>query len=269
MPTPAVALTVAGTDSSGGAGVHADLRTFAALGVHGTSAIAAVTAQSTVAVRAVHAVPTDVVVAQVVAVVEDLDVRAVKTGFLGGAETVGAVAGLARAGRLPNLVVDPVLVSAVGERILDRSAEEAYITELLPTARILTPNRLEAGLLVGRPVTSTADMEAAAVELAGSGPELVVVKGGDAEDEGEEAVDLVADPEGRVERLALGRVVTRNDHGSGCTFAAATAARLALGDEPLEAVRTAKTFVHAGLVGSAGWRVGSGRGPLDQLGWGP
>ena len=267
MATPVVAFTVAGTDSAGGAGLHADLRTFAAFGVHGASAIAALTAQSTAGIAAVHHVPTDFVVAQITSVLGDLDVRATKTGFLGSAETVAAVGAIARAGQLPGLVVDPVLTRSTGERLFGVDVERAYLEHLLGAAVVATPNRVEAGLLVGRTLRTVSDMESAAVELATRGPQLVVVKGGDADDEGADSVDVVADHRGAVEHLVLERVETTNDHGSGCSFAAATAARLALGATPLDAVRAAKSYVHAALTGAVEWRLGAGHGPLDQLGW--
>ena len=267
MPTPVVALTIAGTDSAGGAGLHADVRTFAAFGVHGASAVAAVTAQSTLGIDAVHLVPAPFVVAQIESVIADLDVKATKTGFLGSVETIGAVAEVAAAGRLPGLVVDPVLARADGSRMFDVAVERACLEQLLPSAVVVTPNRVEAGLLLGRELRTVADMERAAVDLARLGPGLVVVKGGDAEDEGDESVDVVAGPDGVVTHLALPRVRTANDHGSGCSFAAATAASLALGADPVDAVRAAKTYVHAALSGAVDWRLGAGHGPLDQLGW--
>jgi hydroxymethylpyrimidine/phosphomethylpyrimidine kinase len=266
VPTPLVALTVAGVDSAGGAGVHADLRAFAAHGLHGATAVAALTAQSTRAVEAVHVVPPEFVAAQLDAVLGDLDVRATKTGFLGSADTVDVVARVAEAGRLANLVVDPVLVSSAGVALFPPDVQDALIARLLPRARVITPNRTEAGLLVGRSLRTLADMETAAVELLDLGCGAVVVKGGDAEDEGDDAVDVVAVAD-RAERLVLPRVDTANDHGSGCSFAAATAARLALGDDPLDAVRAAKDFVHRGLLGARAWRLGAGHGPIDAFGW--
>ena len=267
MGTPVVALTIAGTDSAGGAGVHADLRTFAAHRVHGATAVAALTAQSTTGIHAVHLVPTEFVVAQIEAVLGDLPVAATKTGFLASPETVGAVGALAAAGRLPGLVVDPVLVRSDGTPMFAPAVTAAYTSILLRAAVVATPNRVEAGLLVDRHLATTADMADAAEELASGGPEVVVVKGGDAEDEDDEAVDVVATADGRVERLVMPRIATANDHGSGCTFAAATAANLALGREPLDAVRAAKHFVHGALDGARRWRLGAGHGPLDQLGW--
>lgn len=264
--TPVVALTIAGTDSAGGAGLHADVRTFSAHGVHAASAIAALTAQSTEGIRGVHLVPTGFVAAQIGAVLDDLDVRATKTGFLGSAHTVAAVADLAAGGRLRNLVVDPVLVRTDGTRLFGSEVERAYRSRLLPLARVVTPNRVEAGVLVDGPVESVADMRAAAVELAAAGP-VVVVTGADATDEGEEAIDVVAWPDGGVTELRLPMIETGNDHGSGCSFSAAVAARLALGHGIETALDGAKRFVHDGLRGGSGWRVGAGHGPLDHFGW--
>lgn len=266
MPTPLVALTIAGVDSAGGAGVHADLRAFAAHGVHGATVVAALTAQSTLAIHGVHLVPSGFVAAQLDAVLDDLDVRATKTGFLGSADTIGVVADAAEAGRLRNLVVDPVLVSSAGTPLFPAEVQGALVARLLPRARVITPNRTEAALLVGRPLPTVADMEDAALELAGLGCEAVVVKGGDAEDEGDRAVDVLA-VGGRVLRIELPRVDTRNDHGSGCSFAASVAARLALGDDVEPAVRSAKAFVHRGLLGARTWRLGGGHGPIDAFGW--
>lgn len=266
MPTPAVALTIAGTDSAGGAGIHADLRAFAAFHVHGAAVVAAVTAQSTRGIDAVHLVPPDFVGAQLDAVLGDLDVRAVKTGFLAAAATVDVVAHAAETGRLPNLVVDPVLVSAGGAHLFDPDVQDAYRRRLAPHARVITPNRLEAGILVGSELRTIADMAAAAAELRGWGPEAVVVKGGDADDEGDRSVDVLATA-GGVEQLVLPRVETRNDHGTGCSFASAVAARLALGDDVEDAVRRAKAFVQRALLGAVDWRLGAGHGPIDALGW--
>lgn len=267
MPTPTAALTIAGVDSAGGAGVHADLRAFAAMGVHGATVVAALTAQSTERIHGVHLVPVDFVSAQLDAVLGDLDVRAVKTGFLASPATVDVVADAAEAGRLGNLVVDPVLVGSDGRPLFGPEVQEAYLRRLLPRARVVTPNRVEAGLLVGRSLPTVADMEAAARELLQLGVDAVVVKGGDAEDEGDRSIDVLATA-GGAERLDLPRVPTVNDHGSGCSFAAATAARLALGDDVEDAVRAAKAFVHRGLLGARSWRLGAGHGPIDAFGWG-
>jgi hydroxymethylpyrimidine/phosphomethylpyrimidine kinase len=267
VPTPLVALTVAGVDSAGGAGVHADLRAFAALGLHGATAVAVLTAQSTLGIHEVHQVPAGFVAAQLDAVLGDLDVRATKTGFLGSTETIAVVADAAASGRLANLVVDPVLVAATGRRLFGDDVARAYAEQLLPRARVTTPNRVEAGLLLGRELATVADMESAAVELLDLGVGAVVVKGGDAVDEGDRSVDVLA-TRGGVERLDLARVDTANDHGSGCTFAAAIAAVLARGEDVPAAVQAAKVFVHRTLVGARSWRLGAGHGPVDAFGWG-
>ena len=262
--TPPVALTIAGSDSGGGAGLQADLKTFAALGVFGTSAVTALTAQNTCGVRGVLAVPGAFVAEQVEAVLADLDVRAVKTGMLGTAEVVAAVAALAAAGRLPQLVVDPVMVASSGDRLLEPAAERAYVEALLPHAAVLTPNRMEAQALLGGEITSLTQQGEAARALGALGPRLVVVKGGHATaDAADEAVDVVWDG-AELRRLSGPRLDTRNTHGTGCTFAAAITAGLAGGRPVAEAVEEAKAYVGRALAASAGWRLGAGHGPLDH-----
>jgi hydroxymethylpyrimidine/phosphomethylpyrimidine kinase len=264
---PAVALTIAGSDSGGGAGIQADLKTFAALGVFGTSAITALTAQNTRGVRGVHAVPAEFVVAQVEAVLSDLPVAATKTGMLATAATVRAVAALAAAGRLPNLVVDPVMVASSGDRLLEPEAERLYVAELLPRARVLTPNLREAEVLLGRRITTLGEQAEAAAALGALGPETVVVKGGHAVSGTEEwAVDVVWHG-GVARELRRPRIDTRNNHGTGCSFASAVAASLARGRELAEALDTAKALVWRGVRGGAGWSLGAGHGPLDHFGW--
>ncbi len=267
MSTPVVALSIAGSDSGAGAGIQADLKTFSALGVFATTALTALTAQNTVGVGAVLPTPTDFVVAQIDAVVDDFDVRAVKTGMLATAATVAAVAELAAAGRLPNLVVDPVMVSSSGDRLVDIEAERLYVERLLPVARVVTPNLHEAEILAGHPISTLADQRHAAEALAELGCEVVVVKGGHAaRDTGDDAVDVVVTDGRTIERRAA-RIITPHNHGSGCSFSAAIAAGLALGHPPLEAVDGAKRFVHRGITGGAGWALGAGRGPLDHFSW--
>ncbi|HEX6422535.1 MAG TPA: bifunctional hydroxymethylpyrimidine kinase/phosphomethylpyrimidine kinase [Acidimicrobiales bacterium] len=274
--TPPVALTIAGSDSGGGAGIQADLVTFAALGVHGASAVTALTAQNTLGVAAVHVPPVEFLAAQLDAVLDDLPVASVKTGMLATEAVVRAVADQAAAGRLPRLVVDPVLVSSTGARLLDPGAETAYADALFPHALVVTPNTREAAALVGRTVETVDDAREAAREIAGWGPPWVVVKGGhQAERSGgpasDEAVDVVYEAAaGAFHELRAPRVDTPNDHGTGCTFAAATAARLARGATVPEALAAAKRFVHDGLVASTGWRLGGGHGPVGKLGgWAP
>jgi len=264
---PAVAMTIAGSDSGGGAGIQADLKTFAALGVFGTSAITALTAQNTQHVVGVQTVPPEFVVAQIDAVLDDLPVAAVKTGMLATAPILQAVAQLAAAGRLPRLVVDPVMVASSGDRLLDLDAERAYIELLMPHALVVTPNLREAEVLLGRRITTLAEQRAAAEELAVLGPEVVVVKGGHGvSDTPGEAVD-VAVHAGTVTELRSPRIATGNNHGSGCSFASAIAAGLAKGMSTMDAVRAAKDFVHRGVTGAASWSLGKGHGPLDHFGW--
>lgn len=266
--TPRVALTIAGSDSGGGAGIQADLVTFAALGVHGTSALTALTAQNTRGVSGVHVPPVEFLRAQLDAVLGDLPVAAVKTGMLATEAVVRAVAEVAAAGRLPRLVVDPVLVSSTGARLLDPGAEQAYLDDLFPHALVVTPNTREAAALTGSDVVTVDDAVAAAARLAELGPAWVVVKGGHLLGAADtDAVDIVYEAaSGATTELRRPRVPTRNDHGTGCTFAAATVACLARGATVPEALASAKDFVHAGLVASSGWRLGDGHGPVGKLG---
>lgn len=270
MTTPPVALTIAGSDSGGGAGIQTDLLTFAAHGVHGTSAITALTAQNTVGVDAVHVPPVGFLEAQLDAVLSDLRVSAVKTGMLAQEDVIRLVADKAARGRLPNLVVDPVLVSSTGARLLDAGAERAYLDDLFPQALVVTPNTREAAALLGHDVVTVEDAVAAAYELGRFGPWWVVVKGGHL-DGGDDAVDVVVEVmTGEVTELRKPRVATRNDHGTGCTFAAATTALLARGTPVLDALKAAKDFVHDGLVAAADWELGAGHGPVSKLpSWAP
>lgn len=265
--TPRVALTIAGSDSGGGAGIQADLKTFAAHGVYGTSAVTAVTAQHTAAVLGVAALDPDVVVAQLHAVLADLPPAAVKTGMLANPDIVKAVADLAGRGLLPALVVDPVLVSTSGDSLMDDGGVQAYRGLLLPNAEVVTPNLREAALLAGRDPADLATVDAMADTaewLRELGPRVVVVKGGHLD--GSVAADVVAGP-GGVSVVDADRVETRNDHGTGCSLSAAIAAELALGTPTTTAIERAKGYVHRALRGAALWRLGAGHGPIDHFGW--
>ena len=263
--TPPVAMTIAGSDSSGGAGIQADLRTFAAHGVHGTSAIAALTAQNTVGVQGVHGVPADFVVAQIESIVADADVGAVKTGMLGTAATVVAVADVAD--RLRNLVVDPVMVASTGARLLDAGAERAYRERLLPLATLITPNVEEAEVLLGDRLPDRDAVVDAAGALARTGPS-VLITGGDGGAQSVLDVMAIHTADHIVVSVAEApRVDTANDHGSGCSLSSSIAARLARGERLEDAIAGARAFVHRGLRGGAGWRLGAGHGPIDHLGW--
>jgi hydroxymethylpyrimidine/phosphomethylpyrimidine kinase len=248
--TPAVVLTIAGSDSGGGAGIQADLKTFAAHGVYGVSVVTAITAQNTRGVSGVHAVPAAMVAAQLDAVLDDFEVAAVKVGMVPDREVAEVIA--ARATRLPNLVVDPVLVATSGSRL----SAVASVQPLLAYPCVLTPNRQEAEALVGaRPPTSVVDLAAV---LAATGVGTVVVTGS------ESAVDVLHF-EGVASLLEGEAVDTVNNHGSGCTFSSAIAVRLALGDDVPVAVRAAKTYVTHALRGGKDWKLGAGPGPLDHF----
>jgi hydroxymethylpyrimidine/phosphomethylpyrimidine kinase len=254
-----VAMTIAGSDSGGGAGIQADLKTFAAHGLHGVCAVTAVTAQSTVEVRDWVALEPRMVVAQIDTVADDMSIAAVKTGMLANAAIITAVAEAIRRRGLPHLVVDPVMVAKGGQRLLDKDAERAYAQRLFPMATLVTPNLPEAEALLGRAVRTRSDMREAARAIRALGPRAVVVKGGHLEGD---AIDVFFDGE-QMEELRAPRIDTPHTHGTGCTFSAAIAARLANGSELLEAVRGAKEYLTEAIRRS--YSIGRGHGPVDHL----
>lgn len=259
-PGPPVALTIAGSDSGGGAGIQADLKTFHSFRVFGTSAITAVTAQDTLGVHGVHAIPVEMVRRQIDVVVADLRPAACKTGMLATAELVEAVAERIAALGLGQYVLDPVMVATSGDRLLDRDAESAVAERLLPLAAVVTPNLDEAGLLVGGAVTTEREMTAAARELVGRGARAALVKGGHLE--AEEVVDVLVDGEG-VRTWRRGKLETRSTHGTGCTLSAAIAAGLAHGRSLREAVDDALDYAHRAIASAPG--LGAGHGPLNHF----
>ena len=256
-----VVLTIAGSDSGSGAGIQADLKTFAAHGVHGTSAITAVTAQNTLGVTAVQEGDLDVIAKQIDAVVEDMHPVAVKTGMLSSPEIVRLVAAKANEYGWQTLVVDPVMVASSGARLLRDEAVETYRTELLPLAAVTTPNLLEATELTGIEVASSGDVREAAKAISVLGVKYVVVKGGHMEVAGESR-DLLYDGSDFVE-FGLPWIDTTSTHGTGCTFASAITAQLALGGDIESAFRSAKKFVWEAM--NAAYPVGQGHGPLNQM----
>ena len=256
---PPVALTIAGSDSGGGAGIQADLKTFAALGVHGTSAVTAVTAQNTTGVSGYVELPLDIVRAQIDDVVADLAPAAAKTGMLSSAEIIETVAAAVEEHGITALVVDPVMVAKGGARLLREDAVAALRRRLLPLAAVITPNLPEAEVLLGRGVASRAEREQAARDLVGLGCRAAVVKGGHAE---ADADDVAFDGE-RVTWLPGERIATPNTHGSGCAFSAAIAAELAKGATVADALREAKAFI-AGAIRSS-LEVGRGHGPVNPM----
>jgi len=254
------ALTIAGSDSGGGAGIQADLKTFAACGVYGTSAITAVTAQNTLGVTAWEPVSTELVIAQIEAVAGDIPPAAVKTGMLATAAIVEAVSAAIEGLDLPNLVVDPVMVAKGGDRLLRDDAVAAMKTHLFRLAEVLTPNIPEAEALTGMRITSVDDMLAAARRIREMGPRVVIVKGGHAASH--ESVDVVCLPHQEFE-LRGPRIATVHTHGTGCTFASAIAAHLALGRPLEEAIREARTYLEGAIRHAPG--LGAGQGPLNHF----
>jgi hydroxymethylpyrimidine/phosphomethylpyrimidine kinase len=256
------ALTIAGSDSGGGAGIQADLKTFFALGCHGMSALTALTAQNTVAVTAIHEVPSEFVIAQIDAVVSDIGVDAAKTGMLSSAPIVEAVAKAVEVHGLNHLVVDPVFVSKHRDHLLAPEAVSALTKRLLPLAEVVTPNLYEAeGLVGGGEITSLKSMREGARALHDLGPRYVLVKGGHLP--AEVATDVLYDGSEFVE-LSGPRFETNDTHGTGCALSAAIAARLAHGDDVPSAVRAAKDFVTGAI--RRGLRIGKGYGPVNP-GW--
>ena len=262
-PRRPVALTIAGTDSGGGAGVVADLKTFEAHDVWGTAAVVAVTAQNTVGVQAYELISPELVLAQVASVVSDIGVDAAKTGMLGSAELVEAVAQAVVELGIRPLVVDPVSVSKHGDPLLAEDAVASLRERLVPLATVVTPNLPEAAALVGFPVESRRQMEEAGRALVGLGAQVAVVKGGHLAD-GDRSPDLVVTEEEEVHWLEGQRVPGRHTHGTGCVLSAAICAELARGMEPADACVAAKAFVARAIA--AGVDLGAGVGPVDP-GW--
>jgi len=260
--TVPVALTIAGSDSGGGAGIQADLKTFAALGVYGASVIAALTAQNSKGVFAIHEVPADFIAAQMDAVFSDLDVGAVKIGMLGSTAAIDAVAASLDRHHARNVVLDPVMAASSGEKLLPAAAIDA-LRKLITQASLLTPNLSEAALLLDAAVARDEDeMRRQAKTLLALGPGAVLIKGGHGS--GPESVDLLVEADACT-RFAAPRLDIRNTHGTGCTLASAIAAGLARGLSLGAAVGEAKAYVSAAIAAADRLNVGSGRGPVHHF----
>jgi len=271
-----VALTIAGSDPGGGAGIQADLKTFAAFGVYGASAIAAITVQNTLGVEAVAPLSADLVTSQIEAIAGDFSIDATKTGMLATAAIVEAVAATIAELDLPLVVVDPVLVSTSGERLLDTDAVQVMITELLPRARVVTPNVPEAEALSGRRISSAEDARDAARAIRDMGVAAVIITGGHAPGSGfrvpgsafaveraeDDVVDLLFDGH-EFHEFRASRIDSLHTHGTGCTFASAVAAGLALGHNLADAAQRAQQYVAGAIAHAPG--LGHGRGPLDHF----
>ena len=253
------AMTIAGSDSGGGAGIQADLKTFAALGVYGASTLTAITAQNTVAVTAVHELPVDLIQSQIDAVVTDIGVDAVKTGMLSSAAIVAAVAAALQKHAVPNIVVDPVMIAKSGDALLRPDAVAALRNHLLPLATVVTPNIPEAETLTGLSLQTAAAIRQAAEQIVAMGARSVVIKGGH---RAGPAADLFYDG-AQFQEFTAPRIDTPNTHGTGCTFAAAIAAGLAQGQDLAAAVAQAKDYVTAAIRHS--YPLGQGHGPLHHF----
>jgi hydroxymethylpyrimidine/phosphomethylpyrimidine kinase len=255
-------LSIAGSDSGGGAGIQADLKTVAALGCYGMTAITALTAQNTQGVRSIHAVPLKMLADQIDAVVEDIGVDAVKIGMLHSADTVRTVSAAIERHALPNIVLDPVMVATSGAVLIDNEAVSVLVRYLFPRAAVVTPNLDEASLLVGRPLDSEAAMQAAALQLLEMGAQAVLLKGGHLP--GGIVSDLLVTRGGPPHWMRGVRIDTPNTHGTGCTLSSAIASHLALGASLVEAVGLAREYVRGALQAGAQVRTGAGSGPLDH-----
>jgi len=257
-------LTIAGSDSGGGAGIQADLKTIAANRCYGMSVITALTAQNTLGVSAIHAVPVDFVAAQMDAVLSDIGADAVKIGMLFSPELIRTVADGLRRYKAKNIVLDPVMVAQSGDKLLQDEAVAALKQHLIPLADLITPNLPEASVLLDREILSEDDVAAAAVDLAALGASNVLIKGGHLESENSDDC-LYLGAEGRLVTLAGERVVTRNNHGTGCTLSSAIAAFLARGEDMETAVRLGKDYIAGAIQAGAAYEIGRGNGPVHHF----
>ena len=255
-------LSIAGSDSGGGAGIQADLKTISALGCYGMTAITALTAQNTCGVRAIHGVPPQMLRDQIDAVIEDIGSHAVKIGMLHSPEIVRTVAEAIDRHALKNVVFDPVMVATSGAVLIEKSAMETLVRELFPRATVITPNLDEAALLVNRPLHSPQDMEQAALDLLEQGARAVLLKGGHLP--GETVIDLLITESGERHWMEAPRIHSPNTHGTGCTLSSAIASYLALGASLAEAVVRARAYVRGALLAGALVTTGHGSGPLNH-----
>jgi hydroxymethylpyrimidine/phosphomethylpyrimidine kinase len=255
-------LSIAGSDSGGGAGIQADLKTFSALGCYGMTAITAITAQNTLGVSAIHGVPPDMVKAQIQAVLDDIGVDAVKIGMLHSPEIVSVVAWAIDHYQLELVVLDPVMVATSGDRLIAPQTVQVLVQELFPRAAVVTPNLDEAALLLERDINAVDALDQAASDLLALGARAVLLKGGHLP--GDQVVDLLAQSDGARQRLQSARIASRNVHGTGCTLSSAIAAHLALGLPLQSAVAQARAYILAAIAAGAGVQTGHGHGPLNH-----
>ncbi|MDA0847386.1 MAG: bifunctional hydroxymethylpyrimidine kinase/phosphomethylpyrimidine kinase [Proteobacteria bacterium] len=269
MPSPVVVLTIAGSDSSGGAGIQADIKTISALGGYAASAITALTAQNTTGVRAIHAPDAHFLAQQIDAVFEDLHVSGVKIGMLHNRDVVQAVAGRLRQHDPAHVVLDPVMVATSGAVLIDPQTVDSLVANLFPLASLITPNLDEAAFLLGQPINNLDGMRAAAAALINLGARAVLLKGGHLlDDDGSpssKVVDLLMLADLSQHLFEQPRVATTNTHGTGCSLSAAIATFLALGQTLPQAVGAAQAYVHAGLEAAKGITIGKGHGPINHF----
>ena len=255
-------LTIAGSDSGGGAGIQADLKTFAALGCYGMTAITALTAQNTIGVQGIHGIPAEFLKAQIQSVMDDIGVNAIKIGMLHAPEIVHVVAWAIDHYQLKNVVLDPVMVATSGDRLIASETVQVLVRELFPRATLITPNLDEAVLLLGREISDASELELAGRDLLAMGACAVLLKGGHLR--GDDVMDLLVQPNSPSERLASRRIQSRNVHGTGCTLSSAIAANLALGLGLSEAVHCARQFIVQAIAHGADITTGHGHGPLNH-----
>ena len=255
-------LTIAGSDSGGGAGIQADLKTFSALGCYGMTAITALTAQNTVGVQGIHAVPAAFLKAQLQSVIEDIGVDAVKIGMLHAPEIVEVVAWAIDHYQLRNVVLDPVMVATSGDKLIAQETVQVLVRDLFPRVGVITPNLDEAAWLLGRPIADVNSVAPAAQDLLDMGAQAVLLKGGHLQ--GDELVDLLVQASHSPMRLASSRIASVNVHGTGCTLSSAIAAHLALGHALQDAVRLARNYIIQAIAQGASVTTGKGHGPLNH-----
>lgn len=260
----AKALTIAGSDSGGGAGIQADLKAFSANGVYGMSAITAITAQNTKGVTGIHPVPADMIRKQIDAVVEDIGVDAIKIGMLHSSEVIHTVVNSLQQHRLGKIVVDPVMVATSGDKLLQDEAIETLIKELLPRAKLITPNIPEAEIILNKKIESKDDFIKAAKELSDTGAEAVLLKSGHLH--GDSLSDILYIPaRDDLTEFYENKVKTKNTHGTGCTLSSAIAANIALGKDLKEAVKLGLEYIHKAIVMGAEYKIGEGHGPVHHF----
>ena len=255
-------LTIAGSDSGGGAGIQADLKTFAALGCYGMTAITALTAQNTKGVQGIHGIPAEFLKAQIQSVMDDIGVDAIKIGMLHAPEIVDVVAWAIDHYQLKNVVLDPVMVATSGDRLIASETVQVLVRELFPRATLITPNLDEAVLLLGREISDASVLESAGRDLLATGARAVLLKGGHLP--GDDVMDLLVQPNTPSERLSSRRIHSNNVHGTGCTLSSAIAAYLALGMGLSEAVHCARQFIVQAIAHGADITTGHGHGPLNH-----